>query len=868
MKKNSLIKTIVGLAVGLAVFSFSGGGNRNAYAADTSDITTSSTKDEVMEVVNEGNFDYTQLSTDEIQHIYNIFGDDPETIRALQQQSDSVSDASSVSLASDEADTSATLATTYKHSSMFKGYTIHKGIDVSTWNGKINWKKVKASGIDYAIIRVGGRYTSSGGYFVDSRYEENLKGAIAAGLDVGVYFFSAAINTTEAKKEAAYAMSLISGYNINLPIVMDYEYAEGPSGRLYNAHLSKAAATNVVKAFCSTVEAKGYVGMIYASKSVLVGDMNAATIAKSYPVWNAQYNDTDTLTSKHSYWQYTSSGKISGISGLTDRNYRYITTPVAVTSFAQKSSTDSSITLSWSKVPEVYGYQIVRYDSSKGKYVSVGTVKGASTLTFTDTGLADGKQYTYKVRGYYKLNSGNVYGKYSAETAGITIADKIESFKASPTSTGTAKLTWSTISAATGYRIYRYNNSTKSYDTLVTLTSGSTSSYIDSTARCGQKYSYKIKAYTSTDSGTIWHVVSDAVEVTTLPGQVTGLSVKTTTSKSITLKWTAQVNVDGYIISVWDKKLSVWNRVTKLASATTDSYTVSGLKPGIEYNYSVVAYYKNGSTYKYATRSTAVSAYTGPAAPTKVIVKKRGTSSIKIAWSSVANAAGYIVYKYDASSKSYKRVAKVTASEAKNYTFKGLTHTTGYTFAVKAYVSTNGTISYGDMATLKTSTTPLTIGSSFKYTTLGTKTYLKWTKVKGASGYVIYRYNKTTGKSKAVKKLTSEATSSRIVKTPEKGYSYLVRAYNTSNGKTYYGALSSVPTKASLTVYGVVNDTKVRVRAGAGTNHSIVAELAKGRKVKITGVKYSSGACWYKVSFTSGGKVKTGYMHADYITLK
>ena len=254
----------------------------------------------------------------------------------------------------------------YTHAAQFKGYKIQKGIDVSEWNGSINWKKVKASGITFAFIRVGGRYYGSGKFYVDANYRENLKGAIAAGLDVGVYFYSQAINSSEAKAEAAYTMNLISGYNINLPIVMDYEYAweegVGITGRLYNANLSKSAATTVINSFCSAVEIRGYVGMLYASKSVITDDMNISNINNKYPVWSALYSDSDTdsLKAKHSYWQYSEDGTVAGIGRATDMNFRYITTPAAPASLVQQTSTDSSITLTWNKIPEVYGYQIVR----------------------------------------------------------------------------------------------------------------------------------------------------------------------------------------------------------------------------------------------------------------------------------------------------------------------------------------------------------------------------------------------------------------------------------------------------------------------------------------------------------------------------
>ena len=303
-------RIILGAALGISVFAFAGNVPETAYAADMSDISVTSTREDVQQVVDDGNFDYTELDGTEIDHIYELYNNDPETIKQLQRQSDY-----------NATGDIATLSARYTHSSMFDGYKVIKGIDVSEWNGdNINWKKVKAAGISYAFIRVGGRYYGSGKYFIDSTYKDNIKNALNAGVDVGVYFYSQAISTSEAKTEAKYTTDLISGYNITYPVVMDYEYAwedGGLSGRLYNAHLSKSAATHVIKAFCAAVESKGYVGMIYASKTVITDDMNASSIAQSYPIWNAQYNDTDTLTVKHSYWQYSDVGKVSGISNAT-----------------------------------------------------------------------------------------------------------------------------------------------------------------------------------------------------------------------------------------------------------------------------------------------------------------------------------------------------------------------------------------------------------------------------------------------------------------------------------------------------------------------------------------------------------------------
>ena len=760
----------------------------------------------------------------------------------------------------------------YTHAAQFKGAKIQKGIDVSQWNGPINWKKVKASGVTFAFIRVGGRYYGSGKYYIDENYRENLKGAIAAGLDVGVYFYSQAISVAEARTEAAYTMNLISGFNINLPIVMDYEYAweDGLTGRLYDAHLSKSAATKVINTFCATVEARGYVGMLYASKTVLTDDMNVSSISKYYPVWSALYSDTDTdtLTAKHSYWQYSDNGTVAGISRATDMNFRYIKAPVAPATVIQQNSTDSSITLKWTKVPEVYGYQIVRYDESQNKYVSVGTTKGANTLTFTDKNLQDGKKYTYKVRGYYKLNSGNVYGAYTDACTGVTIADNIENFKVAAVSDQAIKLSWSPITAATGYRIYRLNNSTGKYESVRTLSSSTTTSYTDSNLNSGTDYSYKIRAYTTTESGTIWHVVSDKVTGTTTPGLVSGLKVKLSTSDSISIKWNKEKNVSGYLVYTWDKQTATWTKLANVKGGDETTYTHTKLKSSTQYSYSVRAYYQKNGSMRYTDLCSAISVYSGPAAPSKIVTKTRSENSLEFAWSRVPAATGYLIYQYDNVKKTYVLLEKTTDNTSCTYTATKLKATNSYIFAVRAYVQKDGVSGGSAYKVLKTVTTPAA-PSTVKYTPLGGYRCTRWSKVSGASGYVVYKYDKRSKKFAAVKKLAGESSTSYIGKEVDaRYYTYVVRTYITYNGHTYYGALSKLPVSGTLNITGVVSDTAVRVRRGPSTNNSIITELYYGQKVAVIGGVKRNGETWYKVSFKKGSSRITGYMHSNFIKIQ
>lgn len=221
----------------------------------------------------------------------------------------------------------------YVHNSRYNsGYDIVNGIDVSRYNGNIDWSQVKASGIEYAMIRVGFRgYGSSGSLNEDSMFRQNIEGALNAGLKVGVYFFSQAITRTEARAEANYVLDRIYGYNISLPVVIDYEYASGNIGRLYEANLSRDYATQICKAFCGTVESAGYTGMVYANKSMLENNLYADEISSDYKIWLAHYTTQTSYAGDYYAWQYTSSGQIDGVAGNVDCNFFYEKKQVQVT---------------------------------------------------------------------------------------------------------------------------------------------------------------------------------------------------------------------------------------------------------------------------------------------------------------------------------------------------------------------------------------------------------------------------------------------------------------------------------------------------------------------------------------------------------
>lgn len=192
------------------------------------------------------------------------------------------------------------------------------GIDVSKHNGAIDWNAVKNSGVDFVIIRCGYRGSATGVLVEDQKFRANIQGAAAAGLKIGIYFFSQAVNEVEAVEEASMAASLINSYKITYPVFMDVESANGRADGI-----DAGTRTQVVNAFCRTIQNSGYTAGVYANKTWLGSKMNAGAFG-GCKIWLAQYAAAPTYGGRYEMWQYSSKGKISGISGDVDLNISYM----------------------------------------------------------------------------------------------------------------------------------------------------------------------------------------------------------------------------------------------------------------------------------------------------------------------------------------------------------------------------------------------------------------------------------------------------------------------------------------------------------------------------------------------------------------
>ncbi len=196
---------------------------------------------------------------------------------------------------------------------------IAKGIDVSSWQGEINWDQVAESGIDFAMIRCGFSSLDSGETKEDNQFFRNIKEANRVGIPVGVYYFSTAITEKDAILEASYVLNSIKDYKITYPIVYDFE----TFNKNRTQDISDDIINNNALVFLNYIERHGYKGMLYSNYLNIKNHWHL-NLFKNYPIWYAQYIDKSTYEGEYSMWQYADNGHIPGIKGNVDLNESYV----------------------------------------------------------------------------------------------------------------------------------------------------------------------------------------------------------------------------------------------------------------------------------------------------------------------------------------------------------------------------------------------------------------------------------------------------------------------------------------------------------------------------------------------------------------
>lgn len=268
-----------------------------------------------------------------------------------------------------------------------------KGIDVSKWNGDIDFKKVKAAGVNFVMIRAGyGKYTTQ----KDTKFEQNYKNATAAGLNVGAYWYSYATTEADALAEAATFLKTIKGKSFNFPLAFDIE-----EKAQYN--LGTAKVEKIINAFCGAIEKAGYYCMLYSYESFLTNRTTAATRGK-YDVWCANISRKPSIT--FGIHQYSFTGKINGISGnvdlnTTEKNYPTIIKNAGLNGFKKTSSTTAATT-SKPTTNKPTAYKVT------ATYKTYTVVKGDSLWSIAQKQLGKGSRYT-EIKKINGMKSDTIY---------------------------------------------------------------------------------------------------------------------------------------------------------------------------------------------------------------------------------------------------------------------------------------------------------------------------------------------------------------------------------------------------------------------------------------------------------------------------
>ncbi len=568
--------------------------------------------------------------------------------------------------------------TIYFHSDVFTGRNIINGIDVSKYQYNIDWPAAAADGVEYAIIRAGYRgYGAAGGMGADSYFVKNMEGAILAGIDVGVYFFSQATTVEEAIEEAQYTLDKIAGYPVTMPVVLDFEYASvngKAGGRLYDAKLTKEEATAVCMAFCETIENAGYVPMVYANAVMLNNDLNASEISSKYKIWLAHYNSMTSYNGTYDFWQYTSKGKVDGITGNVDCNFWYQKPGEAVLGVVPNYGNSSN------------------NNQNNGSNENGGNTEGTGNGGSNENGEENQNTGNNENSGSTENNEGTVTPdvpvteeKPVGRVTGVTSTERTDT---------QLHLVWTPLTDATGYEIYRYNISTGIYELVHVINISAISTHMDTDLTPGTTYEYMIRGFRIEDTGEVkYGDYSERFVATTAPKMVTGFYAASRTTTRIRLNWDWVEGITGYQILRYNTEKKEFEIVKTLDSAKT-TWVDTNAEPGKAYDYVIKTYIEDSAGIYWSDPTEPITVRTKPAAVKNFSVTIARKDKLRLSWQQAEGADGYHIYRYNTKTKKYEKIKTIGSGDTTTWVNGKLEKDTTYKYKIKAYIQEPDGIRY------------------------------------------------------------------------------------------------------------------------------------------------------------------------------
>lgn len=569
--------------------------------------------------------------------------------------------------------------------------------------------------------------------------------------------------------------------------------------------------------------------------------------------------------------------------GLGSKDYLGLTTPAQPALKSAKSLGYNTISIEWTKVEGATGYDI--YRKTTGTYSKIGTVDKQSTVTFKDEKAVTGVRYQYTVRAFYNKNGIKKVSTYENYIHGTAYPSNPNLTSVKSVEYNAIELKWDKVDGANGYKIYRKLPSDKNYKELITLYE-QTDKYTDQTVTCGTTYQYIIRSFRYENGKTYTSGNSSAVSCKAVP-PVVKVKVASTGYNSLNVSWEKVNGATGYRIYFKKDNAKNWTTLATFENGSLTSCEHRKLTTGVNYTYTVRAYYKDGSKTIWGDfNQTGVTKKPVTSAPKLVSVTSSTATNVTVKWETVSGANGYKVMRKADGSKTWSTIG-TTNSKKLSYTDKKASCGVKYHYTVRAYRNVSkkpvlGSYNSNGLEIMTIPDRPVVSVSSANYNKLN----VSWSRSNGATGYKVYR-KVVNGTYKLIRNISGGAATG-FTDTVECGteYYYYVTAY-VINNKVEYGSFDSEAVKGKAVPQtvklGSPSTTKGQAKINWSTvpgatgyyvysktgnsGYKLIADV-KGGNVKsytdknvVSGKKYTYTVKAYIIcpaGYISGGYNKTG----------